>query len=157
MPQVNWEAVFESPVDGLRVFFLAGKSILSLLWSRLNGQPSATDLANAIKVRFLVAANTVNPALILSAPSHAIANTESIEAGGGVAFVPGGKAGLVTADAVLFYIHGGGFALGHPLQYRDTYRRWRDKAAAEGLKLAVVALQYRKWMCTIPSLRIAGC
>lgn len=51
---------------------------------------------------------------------------------------------LKSADIAILYCHGGGYAVGHPLQYRSMYRRWQKKGENKGLKLCFMALLYRK-------------
>ncbi len=55
---------------------------------------------------------------------------------------------LATADTdrtvVLLYAHGGGYLFGEPLMYIDAYKRWISEAEANGIRLIVVSVDYRR-------------
>jgi acetyl esterase/lipase len=57
---------------------------------------------------------------------------------------------MQNADAVYIHAHGGGMAIGHPLQYLEEYRRWVKLAAKRGKSLVILAPAYplspqQKW------------
>ena len=148
MVQFNWEQVQASPAKFARFLVLASKQILKLALYRIwtINQSHVTNFVNAAKARLLFTANTVNYKFILSAPTKAEQSTLLIETDSFVTYVvTGEKKDLEQADAVLVFCHGGGYSIGHPLQYRGTYQRWIRKAESLGLNLAVVTPKYREW------------
>lgn len=44
---------------------------------------------------------------------------------------------------VLLYAHGGGYLFGEPLMYIESYKRWVEAAAAKGIRLVIVSVNYR--------------
>jgi acetyl esterase/lipase len=46
---------------------------------------------------------------------------------------------------VLLYAHGGGYLFGEPLMYLDSYKRWVREAEANGIRLIVVSVDYRRF------------
>lgn len=147
MPQINWERVWQQPLQFARVLGLTAQTSLALLWKVITGDGnSPSDLWNGVRVRFLAASNTVDYRFILATPSTAFSHVNTITGDGFTAYGTWRTKDYQTADAVILFLHGGGYMIGEPLQYRSTYERWQRKAAKSGLKLAVVSVQYRTYL-----------
>jgi len=49
---------------------------------------------------------------------------------------------------VLLYAHGGGYLFGEPLMYLASYKRWVRQAEANGVRLIIVSVDYRRFQET---------
>lgn len=145
MPSINWAVVFASPLSSLKILVLASSATLRLLLGRILLPFSSRPLSlrNDIARSWIGTTFVHNAQILYSEPSkHDILK---IEAPGFTTYVvPTTKpADLKLADAVVIYVHGGGMAMGHPLQYLKDYQRWIQHGREKGGKFVFLAPQYR--------------
>jgi hypothetical protein len=145
MPSINWGAVWASPSVSLRILVLASFDTVRLFVSRILLPFSARPLSlrNAL-ARIWVGTTFVNNAQIFYSepPNHNVAKIKAHECCTYV--IPTtNSVDLKDADAVVIYCHGGGMAIGHPLQYLKEYQRWIQLGKKKGGNIVFLAPQYR--------------
>lgn len=148
MTGINWEHVQASPlkfgwISAVYAFHAVRLSIYRLFSS---SQEHPTNYTTSLKSLFLKTVFRLHYAYVYSSPPSAVQSSRRIDGPGWQAyeFEYNPNQRLKDYDVVMLYFHGGGYAIGEPLQYSVTYRRWRTKAAQRGVHLAIVALRYRK-------------
>ena len=149
MPQFNWEEARKKPLQFCAVLWDTLQQAAVLIIKRTSGhtQHEQALLLDTIKHRLLLAANTRNPNLVLSVPLSTVHCADRRDHGTFNGFVVPAGTVLGGVDVVLLFLHGGGYAIGHPLQYRAAYTRWIKKARNMHIELAVFALRYREsWL-----------
>ena len=156
MAAFNWEYVYAHPAEfvwiwaqySVHAFILSAQRLLTAFRSH------PTNYVTALKSLLLRTFFRRNWKFLYTASSAAINACRRIDGNGWEAYEvePKPNIPLRKSDAVILYFHGGGYILGHPLQYYRTYLRWKTKAAQSGLHLAIVALRYRK-----PSESLSRC
>lgn len=148
MTAFNWQRVRASPLKFIYICAIFGFHCSLLSFYRLCALPRhhPTNYVTAVKSLLLRIFFRYHYQFIYSAPADAIAASRKIDGDGWWAyeFAASPHQRLHDYDAVILYFHGGGYAIGEPLQYAVTYRRWRTRAAQRGKSLAVVALRYRE-------------
>lgn len=148
MTAFNWAYVRQRPAKFCCIFAVyilhAGILILGRLSTRPLSHP--TNLVTALKSLLLKIFFLKHYQFIYSTPPPAFASARRFDGKGWHAYevdVNPNRA-LKQYDAVVLYLHGGGYAIGEPMQYYVTFQRWRRKAAEMGYHLAIVSLRYRK-------------
>ncbi|KAK6385513.1 hypothetical protein LTS17_001081 [Exophiala oligosperma] len=146
MTAFNWAYVRQRPAKFCCIFAVyilhAGILILGRLSTRPLSHP--TNLVTALKSLLLKIFFLKHYQFIYSTPPPAFASARRFDGKGWHAYevdVNPNRA-LKQYDAVVLYLHGGGYAIGEPMQYYVTFQRWRRKAAEMGYHLAIVSLRY---------------
>lgn len=152
MAQVNWDRVRDRPlVFGcalLKSCYEVVKYGLSRLIAMNQPQKSTFELvARNILCNTLMSYNHL---FILDGPNSAAEMTHHLRGPGFEAFSTTASENLKDNDLVILFCHGGGYGVGHPLQYRRMYQRWKKAATNFGLRLEIVALKYRAKLSRIP-------
>lgn len=150
MTAFNWELVRASPLKFGYVCIVFAFYALHLSISRLLTafQEHPTNYVTALKSLLLKTVFRLHYLFVYSSPSTALQSSRRIDGQGWQAFEFDFNTNqrLKDYDAVILYFHGGGYAIGEPLQYAVTYKRWKVRAAQRGVHLAIVALKYRMTM-----------
>lgn len=151
MTAFNWEYVSAHPLEFASISARVGMHAALLSAYRLMTpfKLHPTNFTTALKSLLLRIFFLHNYRFIYSTPSAAKRASRKIQGDGWWAWevASGPHQSLSNKDVVMLYFHGGGFAIGEPLQYYETYRRWKLQAARQGLHLAIVALRYRGSFC----------
>ena len=146
MVAFNWHRVRASPILFTRLCALfAVKAVFVSIYRLVTIFKSHhTNFETALRCTLMVVFLGNAGELIYSAPPHVAHQSREINGVGfrtyEVAPEPGTK--LKDADIVVYYFHGGGYYFGEALQYPKTFKRWKEKAALLGKRLAVVSLEY---------------
>lgn len=148
MTGFNWDYVCASPFKFLGISIVYFLYALQLSVCRLLTplQQRPTNYITALKSLLLKIFFRMHYQFIYSSPTAALKAARQIDGSGWQAyeFDANPNQRLKGYDAIMLYFHGGGYAIGEPLQYAGSYKRWRCKAAQQDLHLAIVALRYRK-------------
>ncbi|OAG34164.1 hypothetical protein AYO21_11696 [Fonsecaea monophora] len=145
MAQINWQQARQRPVNTLSAFVAISWKVSGYTLRRLATclsplpQPS---LRTAIGNIVCATLSAWDSDIVLNAPKAAVEKARKISTPEFTAFDVGEPGPFRDADVVIVYLHGGGYCIGHPLQYRTMYKRWLGLARKQGMKLAIVAVQY---------------
>ena len=156
MAQVNWEYVVRHPLRAVlasgRILWLLGTLTARALFQKAPPLPTPS-MRTLLGVGICGILTATDSSLLLDAPESCKKTTASVRLEGGEMYLIAKGRSVQKSDLVVLFCHGGGFAVGHPLQYRSMYRRWIRKASGAGLGLAIAAIRYRKSIL-IPSERL---
>ncbi|KIW77176.1 hypothetical protein Z517_09622 [Fonsecaea pedrosoi CBS 271.37] len=145
MAQINWQQARQRPVNTLSAFVAISWKVsghtLRRLATCLSPLPQPS-LRTAIGNIVCATLSAWDPDIVLNAPKAAVEKARKISTPEFTAFDVGEPGPFRDADVVIVYLHGGGYCIGHPLQYRTMYERWLGLARKQGMKLAIVAVQY---------------
>lgn len=155
MPSIKWHEVFKNPIVTLKILLVATaystKAIIArLLWPF---GKRVIPLRTALARIWVGKAFQYNHLILYSAPKKWQGSAQIIHTPGGFTgyLIPSGSADtdvvakLKDADAVIVFAHGGGYIMGHALQYLREYARWVAKAKKMGKKVVVVTVDYRRF------------
>lgn len=145
MASINWNRILERPLPSLLNLAIAtvnvGKYVLWRITTAFSSKPlpSLRTAAGNIVYGCLSASDRY---LLFDPGKVKHEASATVQTPRFTAYLIGSS--LKSADITILYCHGGGYAVGHPLQYQSIYRRWQNKGEKKGLKLCFVALCYRK-------------
>ncbi|KAH0836928.1 hypothetical protein AYO21_01761 [Fonsecaea monophora] len=146
MTAFNWEYVRGAPIKFTRICALYSLNAVLLTLRRLVSPASSlpTNYVTALKSLLLKIFFLKDYKFIYSTPPAAFAASRQITGQGWHAYEVDCNPNLALSDydAVVLYFHGGGYAIGEPMQYYETFKRWQRKAAQLGTRLAIVSLRY---------------
>ncbi|KIX96491.1 uncharacterized protein Z520_07757 [Fonsecaea multimorphosa CBS 102226] len=144
MPTVNWHEVRKYPCASIKIVAVSFIRVVYVVASRILNPFSSRvlSLRNAIAREILGTAFVYSPTIFYSAPRKT--SIPKVDGPGWSAYlVPNVSSGdIAQQDAVVLFAHGGGMIAGHPLQYRDEYKRWSQRAAKDGQKVLFFAVKY---------------
>lgn len=145
MVSVKWNKARESPLSFLKVVIISGFCTLKILCWRalLPFSKHKLSLRNEIARTWIGHVFTINAALLYSEPAgHQV---QRIQHQGSLGFLLPTTSldDLASKDAVVLFAHGGGYIIGHALQYLEEYVRWIKAAGRQGKKMAFLAVEYR--------------
>lgn len=146
MPTINWDEVRNEPWSATKAVSSGLLRVLSVVISRL-WRPWGThtlSLRNAIARELLGTIFIHCPTVFYSGPKSTSIMTVTEPHFEAFLIPTINQLRLPQADAVVLFAHGGGMISGHPLQYRDDYKRWSQWAASQRKKVYFLAVKYRK-------------
>lgn len=147
MTSFNWQRIRESPIKftGIIAWYGVHAVLLSLYRLATPLRPHSTNYVTAMKSLLLRTVFLKHYQFIYSTPPAALKAARCIKREGWSAyeFDANQNISLRHYDVVMLYFHGGGYAIGEPLQYAATYKRWKREAARRNIQLAIVGLRYR--------------
>lgn len=145
MPSIRWQHVFNSPIATAKIIFFSILSSNAAIARHLFASPPLSLRAEIVRLWYGTAL-AYNSDIFYSEPAGH--DTQSFVVDGVLTYaIPSIEfGGLQKADAVYIHAHGGGFAIGHPLQYLEEYKRWVANAARHGKRLVILAPVYRMFI-----------
>lgn len=148
MPSVKWYQVFSNPSAALKIILVASAYSTQVLLTRLLWPfgNRTLSLRTALARMWVGKTFQYNHLILYSEPrGH---GAQRVETDAFTAYlVPGTDVARIRdADAVVLFAHGGGYIMGHALQYLDEYRRWIAGAKKMGKNLVVLTVNYRRFL-----------
>lgn len=146
MVSVKWQKARENPIGFFKVLSIASFHSIRIILSRilLPFRERQLSLRDELARMWIGNVFMFNPGLLYSEPAGHHVQCVRHEGFSGFLIPTTDPDELATNDAIILFAHGGGYIIGHALQYLDEYKRWVREASQLGKSLAILTVDYRK-------------
>lgn len=121
MPSIKWQQVWDSPLTTSKIIILSLIRSIGAVYDMISSPNQPLSFRTAIARIWIGTSFSFNHLIWYSEPTSD--NLQSIKTNGTTTYaIPlSTHDEIARADVVYISAHGGGMAIGHPLQYLDEY------------------------------------